>query len=188
MFFFVQNQSFFSPPIVASNLTHGFFPKGENSNGNPKGRPIFRICDPKKVRDLDTELQIIEGLKILVRKVYAEENNCLPNNIRDSLQTSMIDLSKFSILYGCKIEDCATGDMFTHEISLSKYALDESSCGCLEATLLHEFFHTTGTLPVLSPEDEGNERKASACELKCFPDCALVDKDISPEECCDDKI
>ena len=97
----------------------------------------------------------------------------------------MIDLSKFSILYGCKIEDCATGDMFTHEISLSKYALDESSCGCLEATLLHEFFHTTGTLPVLSPEDEGNERKASACELKCFPDCALVDKDISPEECCD---
>lgn len=188
MFFFVQHQSFFSLPIVDSNLTYGFFPKGENSNENPKGRPEFRICDPKKVRDLAAELLIMERLKILVKKVYAEENNCLPNNIRESMQISMIDLSKFRILYGCEIEDCATGNMFTREIRLSNHAFDESSCGCLEATLFHEFLHTTGTLPVLSPEDESNERKASACELKCFPDCALVDKDISPEECCDDKI
>ncbi|MEW6364570.1 MAG: RHS repeat-associated core domain-containing protein [Acidobacteriota bacterium] len=54
------------------------------------------------------------------------------------------------------------------QINLRKRAISSSGgCGCLASVLFHEFMH-------IGEADDGGERIPCACELLCFPECAVV--------------
>lgn len=137
---------------------------------------VYTCSGKEKDPTKGTAKKLITGLNTAAK----DAPNCLPPGLANSVKYNALSLEiKIKI---CDIEDCAEADILDHSITVGAKTL-EGKCGCTESVMLHELLHLGG-LP-RTPEDE---IKAESCELKCYPECAVVSSSqASKEKCCDEK-
>jgi len=120
--------------------------------------------------------RLINGLNRAAK--YAP--NCLPPGLANSVKYNALSL-EITIRICLDIEECAEANIINHSIKVG-YKTLLGNCGCIESIMLHELLHLGGLGS--TPEEE---LKAESCELKCFPDCAVVSSNASKDKCCDEK-
>lgn len=138
-------------------------------------------CNQKR---MSTNEGMGKKLKNTLIQVINKSSNCLPTGFVTKINNTARSQT-ITIQLDCLTEDCGWGDNLTTTIGISAvaYVLGERNCGCLEATMLHEMLHASGSLGNTSED----ERKAEGCELNCYEDCAVVKKGVTKEDCCEDK-
>lgn len=111
-------------------------------------------------------------------------NKCLPQSWLDS-----INFHKTSNQFPIEIQlscdrnfNCGQGDLMSDVITIPKYySFWQTSCGCEEATILHEMLHVFARVPG-TPD---GHKKIRGCEVKCTSNIPRCKKFPPPGNACD---
>lgn len=148
------------------------------------GSIVIIDCNGKKMDTLRDTIAISHKKKAETIINEINSTNCLKKDWND-----LINSSYNSNKYETKIQltcdpnfKCGEADHNGNEITIPKYYSQwQSSCGCEEATLLHEMLHSWA----LVPDTPDGEKKISGCEVKCTANIPRCQKYPPPGQACD---
>jgi hypothetical protein len=147
---------------------------------------VIYDCDGHKL--LPKESAIAKMHKKKAERTIKEinSNNCLPKLWKDLINSSYDnDNQPIEIRLTCdkNFKDCGEAATEGSEIKIPyDYTVCcQSSCGCEESTILHEFMHALA----LVPDTDENDKKIRGCEVKCISGITRCKRYPPPGKACD---
>lgn len=145
-----------------------------------QGEIIVYDCDGVKLQPRKSDIG--DNHRNKAEKIIQEinSNNCLPNYWKD-LINQMSKNNEISIQLTCDPNfKCGETTALSDEITIPKYYSNwQSSCGCEEATLLHEMLHAW------IPDTPDGDKKIRGCEVKCTANIPRCQKYPPSGQACD---
>lgn len=149
------------------------------------GRIVIVDCDGKILIPEQSAVAKIHKSKAekVIEKINS--NNCLSKLWKDLINSSNNNNQiPISINLNCdpNYKLCGEASVQDHSITIPKYYNNwQSSCGCEEATILHELLHACAQVPNTDDDD----KKIRGCEVKCTSEITRCKKYPPSGQACD---